>query len=41
MTSQAEKENNRFQAGTLTTGDIENHSELKTRSVAISGGTSG
>ncbi|HGO5857513.1 TPA: HNH endonuclease, partial [Mannheimia haemolytica] len=41
MTSQAEKENNRFQAGTLTTGDIENHSELKTRSAAISGGTSG
>ncbi|MFA9499536.1 deaminase domain-containing protein [Mannheimia sp. E30BD] len=41
MTSQAEKEKNRFQAGTLTTGDIENHSELKTRSVVISGGTSG
>ncbi len=41
MTSQAEKENNRFQAGTLTTSDIENHSELKTQSAAISGGTSG
>ncbi|YCI98962.1 hemagglutinin repeat-containing protein [Mannheimia haemolytica] len=41
MSSQAEQENNRFQAGTLTTGDIENHSELKTRSAAISGGTSG
>ncbi|AHG86465.1 Large exoprotein involved in heme utilizationor adhesion [Bibersteinia trehalosi USDA-ARS-USMARC-190] len=41
MTSQAEKENNRFQAGTLTTGDIENHSELKTRSAAISGGSGG
>ncbi|MEG9490656.1 hemagglutinin repeat-containing protein, partial [Mannheimia indoligenes] len=41
MTSQAEKENNRFQAGTLTTGDIENHSELKTRSAAMSGGSGG
>ncbi|MDP0121057.1 hypothetical protein Q7381_12090, partial [Glaesserella parasuis] len=41
MSSQAEKENNLFQASTLTTSDIENHSELKTQSAAISGGTSG
>ncbi|RRN02695.1 heme utilization protein, partial [Bibersteinia trehalosi] len=41
MTSQAEQENNRFQAGTLTTSDIQNHSELKTRSAAISGGSGG
>uniref|UniRef100_UPI0009D72D3E two-partner secretion domain-containing protein n=1 Tax=Glaesserella parasuis TaxID=738 RepID=UPI0009D72D3E len=41
MSSQAEKENNLFQASTLTTGDIENHSELKTRSAAISGGSGG
>ncbi|MDD2172481.1 hypothetical protein N5918_05130 [Glaesserella parasuis] len=41
MTSQAEKENSRFQAGTLTTSDIENHSELKTRSAAMSGGSGG
>ncbi|EQA10052.1 filamentous hemagglutinin family N-terminal domain protein [Glaesserella parasuis D74] len=41
MTSQAEKDDNRFQAGTLTTSDIENHSELKTRSAAMSGGSGG
>ncbi len=41
MSSQAEQENNRFQAGTLTTSDIENHSELKTRSAAMSGGSGG
>ncbi|MDO9768580.1 hypothetical protein Q7506_12045, partial [Glaesserella parasuis] len=41
MSSQAEKENNLFQASTLTTVDIENHSELKTKSAAMSGGSGG
>ncbi|MGX2951381.1 hemagglutinin repeat-containing protein, partial [Ursidibacter sp. B-7004-1] len=41
ISSQADKANNRFQTGTLTTNDIQNHSELKTESVAISGGSGG
>ncbi|NBI13764.1 filamentous hemagglutinin N-terminal domain-containing protein [[Haemophilus] felis] len=41
ISSHAEKADNRFQTGTLTTKDIQNHSELKTKSVAISGGSSG
>ncbi|MGY4679539.1 VENN motif pre-toxin domain-containing protein, partial [Ursidibacter arcticus] len=41
ISSQADKANNRFQTGSLTTSDIQNHSELKTESVAISGGSGG
>lgn len=41
ISSQADKSNNHFQTGTLTTTDIQNHSELNTKSVAISGGSGG
>ncbi|NBI41654.1 hypothetical protein GVX86_09375 [[Haemophilus] felis] len=41
IASQAESQHNRFETGALSTKDIENYSELKTRNASISGGTGG
>ncbi|EIJ70893.1 VENN motif pre-toxin domain-containing protein [Pasteurella bettyae] len=41
ISSEANQKNNRLETGTLTTSDIQNYSELETRSGSISGGTNG
>nr|WP_239384636.1 VENN motif pre-toxin domain-containing protein [Mannheimia massilioguelmaensis] len=41
ITSDASQANNRLETGTLTTSNIQNYSELETRSGSISGGTNG